>query len=261
MAVDIFLMEYLDKHGTVDVRTLCFTVLDHKGTTDGRVIRGKARTETSSRQIWFTDIGCLVKYTLHLGCFTSLGRVFRQRRGSCMGSPISPVLCSLTVTIDEALWQKSFCTVLRSYSFITRYVDNRLIIASAAARQHRAVQEFVHLDFYRPPVCLEVVGDETLLGFDVHLNTCTIEYKVPSSDSQYRSTRSAGSQRLILSGLASRLHIICRCAYPRSKVYEGIKALMLQYKSRGFQPRLLNVIIGRTAKKFGLLAKLPELRI
>ena len=259
MAIDIFLMEYLDKQRTKDIRSLTFTVLDNKGTTDGRVIRGKARTETASHLIWFTDVADLVKYSLQLGCFTSLGRVFKQRRGSCMGSPISPVLCSLTVTVDEALWQKSFCTLLQSNAFITRYVDNRLIIASAAARQHRALQQFVQLEFYRPPVCLEVVGGNTLLGFEVNLERCTISYKVPTCDSQFRSTKSAGTHRLILSGLSSRLHIICKCAYPRSEVYKGIKALIDQYRSRGFNPKLLNTIISRTAKKFGLLAKLPEL--
>ena len=162
-----------------------------------------------------------------------------------MGSPLAPVLCSLVATVEEYFWRLSFKSVLLTQVFLTRYVDNRLVISPQYIRDHSSMIQFLDLSFYRPPVCLEQVGDLTVLGFTVCLASRTIQYIVPSHSWQFRSIKSASSSRILMSGFVTRLHIICRCSFPRNSALKSIEDLMAQYTSRGFEKTLIT----RTATK------------
>ena len=135
---------------------------------------------------------------------------------------------------------------------MTRYVDNRQIIATNFLRKHPGIKVFASLDFYIPPICLEHVGNEEMLGFYVSIENATITYKVPSQSWQFRSDKSAASERMRLAGLASRLHIISRCAYPRSNIRIAICQLLVQYKKTGFIVNNLLKITNRIMKSYHL---------
>ena len=251
-AVNLLLSKYLQNNPRIKFHSCVFTVMCNKGTTDGRVIRGRARTTATSHTVHFCHLESLVKYCLESSVFVSLGKIFSQSRGACMGSPLAPVLCSLVATVEEYFWRLSFQSVLLSQVFLTRYVDNRLVISPKYIRDHPSMIQFLDLSFYRPPVCLEQVGDLTVLGFTVCLMTKTIKYIVPSHSWQFRSVKSASSSRILMSGFVTRLHIICRCSFPRSSVSQSIEDLMVQYIKRGFD----KVLVARTASRIVVRYKL-----
>lgn len=96
-----------------------------------------------------------------------------------------------------------------------RYVDNRCILANESEFQQRFLQVLKHEHFYGYPVELETVDTQELLGFQVESAQRTVLYKQPDR-SQLRTPASAGSDRLSLSGLQSRLTLIFRYTFPES---------------------------------------------
>ena len=194
----------------------------------------------------------MVQFALETSAFACMGRVFTQTRGACMGSPIAPILCSIVVTYEEYMWKSSYASICYDSIFMTRYVDNRLIIAPNFLRKHPGIQLLASLDFYIPPICLEHVGNDEVLGFFVSIENATITYKVPSQSWQFRSEKSAASERMRLAGLASRLHIISRCAYPRSNVRKAICQLLVQCKKAGFTVLNLLKTTNRIMKSYNL---------
>ena len=169
-----------------------------------------------------------------------------------MGSPLAPVLCSLVATVEEFFWRQGFQSVLLSSTFFTRYVDNRLVISPQYVRSHEKMQKFLQLDFYRPPVCLEQVGDNTVLGFSVSLQDRSISYIIPSHAWQFRSTKSASSIKVLMSGFVTRLHIICKCSYPKKSAEASSKQLLQAYLDRGYNPSVLHKYARRILQKYHL---------
>ena len=80
------------------------------------------------------------------------------------------------------------------------------MICSAHHFHNDALKTFCDLDFYGPPVELETVDEDLLLGFDVNIQDRTVKYRQPDIR-QIRDRVSAGSLRLRLSGLKSRAHL------------------------------------------------------
>ena len=66
--------------------------------------------------------------------FQCLGHMYNQTRGVCIGSPMAPALCALTVTVEEHFWHMTHACLLANHTIVhhnllmIRYVDNRLII-------------------------------------------------------------------------------------------------------------------------------------
>ena len=251
-AVTQMVAKYVHKYGIRNVGHYVFTVMDKKHTTDGRVIRGRARTETRSHFVHYQDILDIVEFSLISGIFTSMGTVYSQTRGSCIGSPISPVLCSMTVTFEEYMWQQTFATLRLSSMFITRYVDNRLILSPQYARDHPAMQRFRSLSFYVAPVSLEPENSMDLLGFAVDVVNKQIRHNTPDQDWQFKSPRSAGSTKLILSGFVSRVHIVCRCSYPTSVLRQDLQRLADEYVRRGFSIQALRAMARKPLQQYRL---------
>ena len=228
-AIRHLLSTYLAVHPPTKNKIM-FTVDLLQTQSNQRVFRRKTRKHAKhTYNIDFEDIQELVQMSLSLSYFVSMGVVYSQIRGSCIGSQISPTLCNITVAYEEVMWQKTFNVQLNSMGFFTRYVDNRMCIVPRVLPAISPLHAFLQLDFYGEPVTLEQVGDMHFLGFNVDLAQRTVSYITPESEHKYRSTHSAGSKRMALTGAVSRLHLICRNTFPRKDVIQACQALASKY--------------------------------
>ena len=75
--------------------------------------------------------------------------------------------------------------------------------------------------------------DFHLLGFNIDLQQRTITYIQPTQPWKIRDHTSAGSQRLALSGLASRLHSIYTYTFPPNNATAAAEALVNLYAQKG----------------------------
>ena len=114
-----------------------------------------------------------------------------------------------------------------------RYVDNRFIVHNEHFLQHPAIQTLIHHNFFGDPVELEPVEDFHLLGFNIDLPQRTITYMQPSQPWKIRDSTTAGSQRLALSGLQSRLHTIRKYTFPPSSAEAAAAELVRLYVQKG----------------------------
>jgi hypothetical protein len=156
------------------------------------------------------DVATIVAFTLRSTYFSVFDQVFHQVQGSCIGSPISPTLCNITVAITEHHWLRTGKILIANTSYINRYVDNRAIICPSWLLHHHELRTFTQLDFYVPPIQLEPCANAIYLGQAIDLHRQTISYVMPSQQWQIRSAMSAGSTALNAMGFQSRLHIIYR---------------------------------------------------
>ena len=225
---------------------ISFTVRPKSKCKFTRFVRGRSFTKSGKAHIIHLEhIHELIIFTLTHSYFTSLGTVYRQKRGSCIGSPLSPTLCNLVVAFEEHLWHITYHTHITRTTFCTRYVDNRLILILPSNQNTEAFKILTDLDFYKSPVTLEPEKCNKFLGFTIdHVHhTCT--YIVPPEHWQYRSAASAGSTQSVLSGMASRLHIIKRGTYPATAVPQTALQLLAMYRKQDFD---INAIV-KVAKK------------
>ena len=105
-AVEFVFLAYFQCRPAPDPDMFTFTVHDKQKFSEGRVLRGKPRQFRSSlmRQMCAGDVKQIVALSLKLSKFVVLGRCFKQCRGSPIGNQISPALCDLTVSVEEAMW-------------------------------------------------------------------------------------------------------------------------------------------------------------
>ena len=184
-----------------------------------------------------------------------MGVLYFQHRGAPIGSPCSPPLCNLVASVHEYNWAKSMDIIWQDFRlagvhYVRRYVDNRTAILTKHARTNNTkVANFFHLDFYEPPVQLEDVGDNKFLGFNVCLADNTCQYVLPEV---FRSAASAGSHRLILSGLRSRLHIIAKGTWPRSSRRKSMEQLGTLYEKQGFAPHVISTIVKKVSRRYAI---------
>ena len=75
--------------------------------------------------------------------------------------------------------------------------------------------------------------DFHLLGFNIDLPQRTITYMQPSQPWKIRDSTTAGSQRLALSGLQSRLHTIRKYTFPPSSAEVAAAELVRLYVQKG----------------------------
>ena len=95
------------------------------------------------------------------------------------------------------------------------------------------IQTLIHHNFFGDPVELEPVDDFHLLGFNIDLQQRTITYMQPSQPWKIRDSTTAGSQRLALSGLQSRLHTIRKYTFPPSSAEAAAAELVRLYVQKG----------------------------
>jgi hypothetical protein len=147
-----------------------------------------------------------------------------------MGSPLSPALFLMVVSISEQIWPINFKQILCNHHLFIRhirYVDNRLIFGDSRLRD-------------LPPY--EVLLDEGFLGFMLETKPLELIYQGPTNISQVLSPFSASPPKVLLSGFRSRCHIVVKGAFPDFRVRQGLDQLIHLYTLAGFPNEELHTI-------------------
>ena len=252
-SIRFLVSQYITHHipHTQDPSSITFTV-DLRKLAKFRTIRGKAVQHTSTQHVFaLSDLIPAVQLSLTASYFECMGKLYYQKQGSSIGSQCSPAICATVVAVQEAIWMRAYNLTFQSRGLFVRYVDNRLICVPKHVANQTPFQILLALDFYGMPIELEECGSMDILGFT--LNTCnkTCSFNFPTEPHQFRHPKSAGSERKILSGFESRLHLIYTRTYPRSDITAAVQRLISLYQQRGFTPSLLHVIrsnVHRTLK-------------
>ena len=86
-----------------------------------------------------------------------------------MGSPLSPSLCLMVVSISEQIWATNFKSILNNHHLFvrhTRYADNRLILGDPHIQALPPYEVLLNDGFYYgKPIVLETEPDQEFLGF------------------------------------------------------------------------------------------------
>jgi hypothetical protein len=252
-AVQELIEMYCRKHPPNKKRAIWFTVSVKLRSSMGRTVRGKSRKATSSYKFCLDDIPAAVALSFAASYFTVFGLVFQQIHGSCIGSPISPTLCNITVAITEYHWLLTGSTLLNNV-YMNRYVDNRATIHEAHLMNYPEIRRLLHLDLYVPPVQLKQCGNEVYLGQTLNLHDGTISYVLPQASWQLRSHLSAGSLKLTTMGLQARLHIIYRDSDPRYHAHTIAKQLAYMYVQQGHHHSQVFRLLHKVSSRYRTIA-------
>ena len=203
------------------------------------IMRGKppAHQHKTMCCLYLSDVFDIVQLSFEMGIFTAIQQCWRQVRGTSMRNQLSPILCDIAVTCVEQTWHATHRIWLQNHhasQFLFRYVDNRLGIFPQLHLSKKCIQQFCASTFYQAPVMLEEVENSIILGCDINVHDRTCSYVVPSQAFQYRSAKSAGSQRLNLSGLRSRAALAARQSFPVSAKHEALNKLHHAYVQLGY---------------------------
>ena len=143
-----------------------FSVYPGKSNNPGDIIKGRTfRRLNVTRKIVIGDVPELIKSALHMQTFALGQRCIRQCRGSPMGSPLSPALCLMVVSISEQIWHNTFHQLLSNHHLFikhVRYVDNRLIFGDKRLTSFDPYEVLLDDGFYGKPIRrnLEVLETE-----------------------------------------------------------------------------------------------------
>ena len=158
-----------------------FSISPVKQNNPGDIIKGRTfRTLNANRHLRIGDIPSLIVAALQMQNFQLGSRVYTQVQGSPMGSPLSPALCLMVVSVYEQIWfhtHQSSISNLHLSALFLRYVDNRLVIISSSTVDIPAYQILTDPDFYKSPIVLESEPDQEFLGFQLELNPFEMIYQ------------------------------------------------------------------------------------
>ena len=187
----------------------------------------------------------LLKSALNVQTFALGPKCIRQCRGSPMGSPLSPALCLMAVSISEQIWSINFKQILSNHHLFIRhirYVDNRLIFGDSRLRDLPPYEVLLDEGFYGKPIILETEPDQEFLGFMLETKPLELIYQGPTNISQVLSPFSASPPQVLLSGFRSRCHIVVKGAFPDFRVRQGLDQLIHLYTLAGFPNEELHTI-------------------
>ena len=181
-----------------------FSVYPGKSNNPGDTIKGRTfRRLNVTRKITIKDVPGLLTTALNMQTFALGHLCIRQCRGSPMGSPLSPALCLMVVSISELIWSINFKQILSNHHLFLkhiRYVDNRLIFGDSRLRQLPPYEVLLDEGFYGKPIILETEPDQEFLGFLLETQPLELIYTGPTSISQVLSPYSASPPTVLLSG-------------------------------------------------------------
>ena len=136
-----------------------FSISPFKQNNPGDIVKGRLfRTLNVNRHIKIGDAPELIIAALQMRNFQLGSKVYTQQQGSPMGSPLSPALCLMVVSVYEQIWyhtHRESITNLHLHALFLRYVDNRLVIIPSSTKELPAFQILVDPDFYKAPIFLE----------------------------------------------------------------------------------------------------------
>ena len=218
-----------------------FSVYPGRANNPGDIIKGRTfRRLNVTRKIVIGDVPDLIKSALNMQTFAlgQLGqRCIRQCRGSPMGSPLSPALCLMVVSISEQIWHNTFHQLLSNHHLFIKHVrsvDNRLIFGDKRLTSFAPYQVLLDDGFYGKPIILETEPDQEFLGFMLETQPLELIFQGPTQVSQVLSPFSASPPTVLLSGFRSRCHIVIKGAFPSSRVQQGLSQLIRLYTRAGF---------------------------
>ena len=231
------LLDFLRPHLNV-ADNEAFSVYRGKSNNPGDLIKGRTfRKLNVTRKIIIKDVPSLLKTALNMQTFALGHRCIRQHRGSPMGSPLSPALCLMVVSISEQIWSINFKNILTNHHLFIRhirYVDNRLIFGDSRLKDLAPYEELLDEGFYGKPIILETGPDQEFLGFMLETMPLELIYCGPTNISQVLSPYSASPPKVLLSGFRSRRHIVIKGAFPEYRVQQGLDQLIDLYTLAGF---------------------------
>ena len=121
------LLDFLRPHMNVSDNE-AFSVYPGKTNNPGDIIKGRTfRLLNVTRKIIIKDVPDLLRAALNMQTFALGHQCLQQSRGSPMGSPLSPALCLMVVSISEQIWSINFKQILSNHNLSIRhirYVDN-----------------------------------------------------------------------------------------------------------------------------------------
>ena len=223
-----------------------FSVYPGKSNNPGDIIKGRTfRRLNVTRKIVIKHVPDLIKSALNMQTFALGKRCVRQCRGSPMGSPLSPALCLMVVSISEQIWSNTFRQILSNHHLFIRhirYVDNRLIFGDKRLTELAPYEVLLDDGFYGKPIILETELDQEFLGFMLETKPLELIYQGPTNISQVLSPFSASPPAVLLSGFRSRCHIVIKGAFPASRVQQGLTQLIHLYTRAGFPKEELQTV-------------------
>jgi len=223
-----------------------FSVYPGKSNNPGDIIKGRTfRRLNVTRKIVIGDVPDLIKSALNMQTFALGQRCVRQCRGSPMGSPLSPALCLMVVSISEQIWHNTFHQLLSNHHLFirhVRYVDNRLIFGDKRLTTFAPYEVLLDDGFYGKPIILETEPDQEFLGFMLETKPLELIYQGTTNISQVLSPFSASPPQVLLSGFRSRCHIVIKGAFPTPRVQQGLSQLIRLYTRAGFPNEELQAI-------------------
>ena len=176
------LLDFLRPHMNVSDNE-AFSVYPGKTNNPGDIIKGRTfRRLNVTRKIIIKDVPDLIKSALNMQTFALGQRCIRQCRGSPMGSPLSPALCLMVVSISEQIWSINFKQILSNHNLFIRhirYVDNRLIFGDSRLMHLPPYEVLLDDGFYGKPIILETEPEQEFLGFMLETKPLELIYQGP----------------------------------------------------------------------------------
>ena len=212
---------------TVDLRETQQVLCIFRG-----VRRRRAKQQVS---LQLADVPDIINHALNMTIFGVHTRAIRQIRGSPMGSPLSPALCSMVIASLESVWKRTFQLSVRNMDLHTflRYVDNRLLFAPESFLKLPCMQLLQRMDFYGQAIILEDEEEYDFLGFHIDYPQGRIRYCRSLQDADLLHPLSAAPSSILLSGLLSRAFVIKKCGYPTAQVERDLHFLWDLANKRG----------------------------
>ena len=240
------LLDFLRPKMNVSDDDEAFSVYPGKSNNPSDIIKGRTfRRLNVTRKIVIKDVPELIKSALNMQTFALGKRCVRQSRGSPMGSPLSPALCLMVVSISEQIWSSTFHQLLSNHHLFIRHirsVDNRLIFGDKCLTALAPYEVLLDEGFYGKPIILETEPDQEFLGFMLETKPLELIYQGPTNISQVLSPFSASPPNVLLSGFRSRCHIVIKGAFPAFRVQQGLTQLIHLYTRAGFPKEELQTI-------------------
>ena len=90
-----------------------FSIFPNKANNPGDLIKGRTfRSLNVTRKLKIGDITELIISSLQMQSFSLGSNVYTQVQDSPMGSPLSPALCLMVVSVHEEIWHSTYSTYL-----------------------------------------------------------------------------------------------------------------------------------------------------
>ena len=190
------------------------------------------------------DIYDICQLSFQASIFTHMNHTLQQVPGSAIGNLISPVLANIPVSHVEHQWrtQPQIQSLLLQFSdriYITRYVDNRIVLIDKSQQRRADIKHFLTDTFYEPPVLLEQEPDLSFLGCTIDPDRQTVSCIQPTNTWQFQPFASAASKQHKLSAAFSRICLAARHSYPRKQAKHDVESLIRRYVSLGYPEKPL----------------------